>query len=168
MLTYVFFRFFFLVDTFDHFANSTGRALGQTGCIVAMVADVLIDNSEMVDNLDGFFVFMRAVTHAGTAAQAEGFAVFHSRSAEIFGAAAYAYFCTDRKQFDYVVRADTGTFATAGADVFIDMRQAIFAHCHGTKGTAAYAVAKSKAAKFTEFRALLYQLAAAQSCTPLY
>ena len=107
MLTYVFFRFFFLVDTFNHFANSAGRALGQAGCIVTMVADILIDDSEMVDDLDGFFVFVRAVAHAGTAAQAEGFAVLHSRSAEIFGAAAYAYFCTDRKQFNYVIRADT-------------------------------------------------------------
>ena len=152
VLTYV---FFFLERAFDHFVDSTGRALGQAGSIVTIVADVLVDDSQMVDNLDGSFFLVRAVTHAGPAAETQGLAVLHSRSAEIFGAAADADFSTDRQEFDDVVRADRSAFAAARAERLVDDRQAIFTHAHSAERASPRAVAEAETAELTEFRTLL-------------
>ena len=155
VLTYV---FFFLERAFDHFVDGTSRALGQAGSIVTGMADVLVDDGQMVDDLDSPFFLVRAVTHAGTAAEAQGLAVLHSRSAEIFGAAADADFGTDRQEFDDVVRADRSAFTAACAERLVDDRQAIFAHAHSTERAGTRAVAEAETAEFTEFRALLDNL----------
>ena len=125
------------------FVDGTSRALGQAGSIVTGVADVLVDDGQMVDDLDSPFFLVRAVTHAGTAAEAQGLAVLHSRSAEIFGAAADADFGTDRQEFDDVVRANGSAFAAARAETFVDNRQSVFTHVHSTEGAGTGAVTKT-------------------------
>ena len=109
----------------------------------------------MVDDLDSSFFLVRAVTHAGTAAEAQGLAVLHSRSAEIFGAAADADFGTDRQEFDDVVRANRSAFAATRAERLVDDRQAIFTHAHSAERAGTRAVAEAETAELTEFRTLL-------------
>ena len=125
------------------YTSSACRTLGHARSVVAVVADSLIDDGQMVDDLDSAFFLMGAVTHAGTATDTHSFAVLHGSSAKIFGAAANSNFGTDRQQFDDVVRANGSAFAAARAETFVDNRQSVFTHVHSTEGAGTGAVTKT-------------------------